>query len=172
MTPAAELTELCRRIDAIERGYEYLLAYAAQGRRDDRGTETRARLLDMHAALEGLEQVLAGAFPAADPVPPAAPADPDPAAGAAGLNHLPDASPAAGTRRDAGAGSSLDSAPFLTATAEDARKARGAIAFVLNREAISSLLVDNLNASIHLRALLTDLFLVDQGFKSAGADGR
>ncbi len=31
-------------------------------------------------------------------------------------------------------------------------KARGAISLVLSRPAISSLLVDNLNASIHLRA--------------------
>jgi len=31
---------------------------------------------------------------------------------------------------------------------------------------ISSQMVDNLNASIHLRALLTDLFLIDEVFKS------
>jgi hypothetical protein len=31
--------------------------------------------------------------------------------------------------------------------------------------AIGSALVDNLNASIHLRALLTDLFLVDEALK-------
>jgi hypothetical protein len=33
---------------------------------------------------------------------------------------------------------------------------------VLAQPAISSQLVDNLNASIHLRALLTDLFLIDE----------
>ena len=32
---------------------------------------------------------------------------------------------------------------------------------------IASLLVDNLNASVHLRALLTDLFLIEQAGKSA-----
>ena len=32
---------------------------------------------------------------------------------------------------------------------------------------IASLLVDNLNATIHLRALLTDLFLVDQALKAS-----
>ena len=36
------------------------------------------------------------------------------------------------------------------------------IGLVLDRPAIGSLLVDNLNATIHLRALLTDLFLLDQ----------
>jgi hypothetical protein len=40
--------------------------------------------------------------------------------------------------------------------------AQGAIGLVLDCPVIGSLLVDNLNASIHLRALLTDLFLIDQ----------
>ena len=57
-------------------------------------------------------------------------------------------------------------AAFLKAVTEDAQKARGAIALVLSRPAISSLLIDNLNASIHLRALLTDLFLIEQALKS------
>ena len=35
-----------------------------------------------------------------------------------------------------------------------------ALELVLAQPAISSQLIDNLNASIHLRALLTDLFLV------------
>jgi hypothetical protein len=59
-----------------------------------------------------------------------------------------------------------DAAAFIATITEDARKARGAIALVLTRRAISSLLVDNLNASIHLRALLTDVFLLDQALKS------
>ncbi len=37
---------------------------------------------------------------------------------------------------------------------------------VLAQPGISSQLVDNLNASIHLRALLTDIFLVDEVLKS------
>jgi len=36
---------------------------------------------------------------------------------------------------------------------------------VLNQPVISSQLIDNLNASIHLRALLTDLFLIDEILK-------
>ncbi len=35
----------------------------------------------------------------------------------------------------------------------------------LTQPSISSQLIDNLNASIHLRALLTDLFLVDEILK-------
>jgi hypothetical protein len=43
----------------------------------------------------------------------------------------------------------------------DANDALAAVRLVSSRQAISSQLVDNLNANIHLRALLTDLFLVD-----------
>jgi hypothetical protein len=47
----------------------------------------------------------------------------------------------------------------------DARDARAAVQLVLAQATISSQLVDNLNASIHLRALLTDLFLIDEALK-------
>jgi hypothetical protein len=44
---------------------------------------------------------------------------------------------------------------------------------VLAQPSISSQLIDNLNASIHLRALLTDLFLLDEVAKlHQSADGR
>ena len=39
------------------------------------------------------------------------------------------------------------------------------IRLVLAHPAIGSQLIDNLNASIHLRALLTDLFLIDEALK-------
>ena len=39
------------------------------------------------------------------------------------------------------------------------------VAIVLSLPGISSQVIDNLNASIHLRALLTDLFLVDEVLK-------
>jgi hypothetical protein len=48
----------------------------------------------------------------------------------------------------------------------DARDSLAAIELVLAQPSISSQLVDNLNASIHLRALLTDLFLIDEILKS------
>lgn len=49
---------------------------------------------------------------------------------------------------------------FLSVLARDVRDSIAAIELVLAQPAISSRLIDNLNASIHLRALLTDLFLV------------
>ena len=55
---------------------------------------------------------------------------------------------------------------FIAVIDRDARDAQAAIQLVLAQEAISSQLVDNLNASIHLRALLTDLFLIDEVFKT------
>ena len=49
---------------------------------------------------------------------------------------------------------------FLAVLDRDARNSLAAIDLVLAQPSISSQLVDNLNASVHLRALLTDLFLV------------
>jgi hypothetical protein len=55
---------------------------------------------------------------------------------------------------------------FFDVLNRDARDSLAAIQLVLVQPAISSQLVDNLNASIHLRALLTDLFLVDELLKT------
>ena len=117
---------LAERLETIEAGYEFCLAYAAQGRTDDAGSPIRATLEKMFSALDGLAPMLEAAV-IRD-----------------GATH------AAGTR------------VFLAAVKRDAAVAQGAIGMVLDCGAIGSLLVDNLNASIHLRALLTDLFLVDQ----------
>lgn len=125
---AAARARLATTIETIERGYEYLLAYAAQGRRDDAGTEARATLETLHAALGEIGALTRTAFAAAGPVP--------------------------------------DIAAYVDAVEQDARVARGAVALVLGRPRISSLLIDNLNASVHLRALLTDAFLLDQALQA------
>lgn len=121
-------------VDTIESGYEYFLAYAAQGRRTDLdGESTTSELRDhlekMSAAMDQLDAVVRECVSATN----------------RGL---------------------LDSAAaFLDAIAEDAAKAAGACRLVLARDAISSQLIDNLNASIHVRALLTDLFVIDEGLR-------
>jgi hypothetical protein len=51
----------------------------------------------------------------------------------------------------------------------DARSSLAAVELVLAQPSISSQVIDNLNASIHLRALLTDLFLIDEILKSAAS---
>jgi len=51
---------------------------------------------------------------------------------------------------------------FLKVLERDAADSRAAMELVLAQPSIGSQLIDNLNASIHLRALLTDLFLIDE----------
>ena len=51
---------------------------------------------------------------------------------------------------------------FLAVIDRDARDSLVAVELVLAQQVISSQLIDNLNASIHLRALLADLFLIDE----------
>jgi hypothetical protein len=123
-----ETNLLAGHIDTIERGYEYLLAYAAQGRHEEAGTELRERLTAMHAALGAMQGSISRTISSSD--------------------------------------ASLGIVVFTDAVERDVAVARGAIGVVLSRVKISSLLVDNLNASVHLRALLTDLFLIEQAGKA------
>jgi hypothetical protein len=64
-----------------------------------------------------------------------------------------------------GLGPAAPYAAFQTVLARDAQDSLVAVELVLAQPAISSQLSDNLNASIHLRALLTDLFLIDEILK-------
>ena len=123
---------LAERIETIEQAYEFMLAYAAQGREDEGGS-VRQFLERAAAALDGLV-VTAAASPR--------------------------------TQNEA---SSQAFAAFLEVLDDNARKAGAALRLVLAQKPISSQLVDNLNASIHLRALLTDVFLIDEALKR-GAD--
>jgi hypothetical protein len=59
---------------------------------------------------------------------------------------------------------------FQAVLARDAADSLAAIELVLAQPSIGSQLIDNLNASIHLRALLTDLFLIDEILKTRSAD--
>lgn len=51
---------------------------------------------------------------------------------------------------------------FLALLDRDAASSRIAMQLVLSLPVISSQVIDNLNALIHLRSLLTDLFLIDE----------
>ena len=127
--PSSHKEELARRADAIERGYEYLLAYAAQGLKTDQGNanseQLREYLKRMDEALSGLADLYRETV-SAEGLQPA----------------------------DAYAG-------FLDVVARDAAAAQAAIRLVRGQAGISSQVVDNLNASSHVRAMLTDLFLID-----------
>ncbi len=130
--PAQKLNE---RIDAIESGYEFMLAYAAQGRDTDQGASGSAS--ELRGFLEAMEQALEG------------------------LGATVSAS-AKAQNAEAAERSSV----FLDAVDEDAKRAQGVIRLVLAQGGISSQLIDNVNASIHLRALLTDLFVLDEALKN------
>ena len=51
---------------------------------------------------------------------------------------------------------------FFALLVRDANDAMAAVELVLAQPAISSQLIDNLNASIHVRTLLTDMFLIEE----------
>jgi ATP phosphoribosyltransferase regulatory subunit HisZ len=68
----------------------------------------------------------------------------------------------------ASAGAMADFEAFLAVLAHDAAAARAALRVVLSRKGIGSQLIDNLNVSTHLRAVLTDLFLLDEAVKGLG----
>ena len=55
---------------------------------------------------------------------------------------------------------------FFAVVARDATDSLAAVELVLAQPSISSQLIDNLNASIHLRALLNDLFLLTEIVKT------
>jgi hypothetical protein len=131
MTTGSALETLQQKVDAIEGGYEFLLAYAAQGLATDEGNanseQLRTYLLRMDEGIAGLEAAFREVI--------------------------------------AGAGAMGDFEDFLRVLAQDAAAARAALRIVLSRKAIGSQLIDNLNVSTHLRAVLTDLFLLDEAVK-------
>src|SRR5687767_16009809 len=115
--------DLARRVDAIEAGYELMLAYAAQGLPSDdmaaNGGQLREFLGRFDEALTGL------------------------------ADHYRDLI----AREGHGSADAYDG--FLEVLGQDARAAQAGLRVVMAQSSISSQLVDNLNASIHVRALLT-----------------
>jgi len=123
MTSTAAAMDLDGAMEAVEETYEFMLAYAAQGRRTEEDKSSAGIRTYLQRA-EGALAVIAAA-------------------------QLPG-----------------DAAQkFLDVVRGDAVKAGAAMRLVLAQPNISSQLIDNLNASIHLRALLTDLFLLDEALK-------
>jgi hypothetical protein len=55
---------------------------------------------------------------------------------------------------------------FLVVLDRDARDSLAVMEFVLAQPSIASQLIDNLNASMHLRALLTDVFLLGEALRT------
>ena len=126
---SASRDDLKARIDAIEGGYEFFLAYAAQGLTTDQGARSSGELRDflskMEAALVGLADVFRTVAKEDQSAPEGAWED------------------------------------LIGVLEADATATLAAVRLVASRRGVSSQLIDNLNANIHLRALLTDLFVMD-----------
>jgi len=120
-----DLKNLENDIEVVESGYEFMLAYAAQGR----PPHDEATYPSPHARPE-LEKLLAS---------------------------LANVTAVLGNSDQ----------EFEQVIVEDIRKASAAIRFVLSQPRMSSELIDNLNASIHLRAVLTNFFLYSEIFRPA-----
>jgi hypothetical protein len=125
--------EISARCEAIEKCYEFLLAYAGQGLGGNEGSSSSAQVRDY---LERAADAISG---------------------------LADAYAAVVKRENVTLAGCYSA--FLGVLERDARDSLAAIDLVLAQNTISSQLIDNLNASIHLRALLTDLFLIDEVLK-------
>jgi hypothetical protein len=125
--------KITARCEAIEKCYEFMLAYAGQGLAGDEGSMSSGQVRDY---LERAADAVAGLAEAY-------------AAAVKTGNQVPAESYRA----------------FLAVLERDAQDSLAAIHLVLAQTTISSQLIDNLNASIHLRALLTDLFLIDEILK-------
>jgi len=69
--------------------------------------------------------------------------------------------------KEAGLDSPEKYSVFFAVLERDASDSLAALDLVLAQPVISSQLIDNLNASIHLRALLTDLFLINDILSAA-----
>jgi hypothetical protein len=110
-------------IEIVEAGYEFLLAYAAQGR--PASNETDGPGPHARPTIEGMLSAMADII-------------------------------------DVFTSSEND---FEQVIAADCKKASAALKFLIAQEKIGSEVVDNLNASIHLRAVLTDLFLYSEALR-------
>ena len=79
---------------------------------------------------------------------------------AATLEELPGAFLALASERGSRDGERYQE--FIEVMRRDSAAARAAVQLVLAQPGITSQMVDNLNGMIHLRALLTDVFLLDE----------
>jgi hypothetical protein len=86
------------------------------------------------------------------------------------LRGLAESCAAVGREESATPGDQL--AAFLAVLDRDALDSLAAMELVLAQPIISSQLIDNLNASMHLRALLTNVFLLGEVFRTQRATRR
>ncbi len=149
--------DLRGRINAIEGGYEFLLAYAAQGITSEAasksGEQLREFLCSFVEALDGLMEAFRAELLGEED---------DPQGEAAVENEGGEGSDGAGGGRDDGSGLSAATEAALALLERDAEAAAVMLRFVAAQDAVSSQLIDNLNGSLHVRMLLTDVFVLGE----------
>jgi len=131
--PDSTRDELQARCDAIERAYEFQIAYAGQGLDGDVGSKSGGELRNYLTAAERAMSDVAAVCSAVVAAEGREPSE---------LYRS-----------------------FIDILEQDASRARAAVRLVLAQPTISSQLIDNLNASMHVRTILTDLFVLDEIFK-------
>jgi len=136
--PGSSATLLQSAIEKSEAAYEYMLAYAAQGRKDEPAEGTGSDALSIRNFLKdmlwGIENITQGFSDSAQ-----------------ALNI------------DGTVAESFEN--FKGVLAGDALSASAVVEMALKVPSLSSQLIDNLNASTHVRCLLTDIFLLDEVLK-------
>ena len=126
MTDSSKIRE---NIEMIEEAYEYMLAYAAQGRADEGagpdGAHVRTFLVQFN---EGTDNILAA------------------------INDIDAISP--------------DSGAFIEALKTDAATVKSVMSIMLEKDNVSSEMIDNANGLISVRSYLTALFFIDKAVLS------
>ena len=117
--------EIRRNIELVEEAYEFMLAYAAQGRADEGagpdGAHIRTFLTQFSEATDNI------------------------------INYLDELSGLYGTTDT-----------FIKAALTDANTVKSVMAIMLQKENVSSEMVDNANGLITVRSYLTALFFIDK----------
>jgi hypothetical protein len=123
-------------VEKIEAAYEFMLAYAAQGReREPTGGGAGPSIRNFLTELE------------------------------LGLVHVTSAARLKMAELQAGVEALQALEVFSEQLQNDAERALNVVRVVLTSPALSSQLIDNLNASVALRCLLTDLFVLDEAIQ-------
>ena len=118
-------TEIRKNIELVEEAYEFMLAYAAQGRADEGagpdGAHIRTFLTQFSKATDNI------------------------------INELDNLSEPGGTMET-----------FIKTAKTDADTVKSVLAIMLQKENVSSEMVDNANGLIIVRSYLTALFFIDK----------
>lgn len=121
-------------IDQIEEAYEFMLAYAAQGRTNEAETEGESQIRGFLKRFRNSLDTVSSA-----------------------VSQL--------------IGNGSAGAAFSVRFTDDAAVMKSVLDLILERSSISSDMIDNTNGLIATRALLTDLFFIDQVLVAGYAPG-